>query len=114
MPLAGDFQLPVSLLRHAPHHPDLLLGLVELLLHALSRLDGLTQLCLEGGGPLLRGPVAIAVHDQVPVAQLGEGNQMTAIAKVRGQLASPDTGANCVLRKAGEFRRLSYVNRWGF
>jgi hypothetical protein len=44
--------------------------------------------------------------------QLGEGNSVTAIAKVRRQVAAPNAGTNRIRRETGEFRRLSYVNRW--
>ena len=88
--------------------------LLELLLHALAGLERGTQLGLQSFGSLAHRPVTAALHEEVVPLQLGEGNSVTAIAKVRRQVAAPNAGANRILRETGEFRRLSYVNRWGF
>ena len=86
--------------------------LFELLLRALTGLERGTQLGLQRFGSLERGPVTAALHEEVVPLQLGEGNSVTAIAKVRRQVAAPNAGANRSRRETGEFRRLSYVNRW--
>jgi hypothetical protein len=70
------------------------------------------QLGLQSLDSLERGPVAAALHEEVVPLQLGEGNSVTAIAKVRRQLAASNAGANRSLRETGEFRRLIYINRW--
>jgi hypothetical protein len=86
--------------------------LLELLLYALTGLERGTQLGLQGFGPLEHGPVTAALHEEVVPLQLGEGDSATAIAKVRRQAAAPNAGTNRIRRETGEFRRLSYVNRW--
>jgi hypothetical protein len=112
-PLPGDPQLPISLLGHAPHHPGLLAGLLELPLHPFAGLARGTQLGLQGFGSLALGFVTTALHQQVVTLQLGEANPVTAILKVRRQFPAPNAGADRVAREAGEFRRLSHINRWG-
>jgi hypothetical protein len=79
---------------------------------ALTGLERGTQLGLQSFGSLEHGPVTAALHQEVVPLQLGEGNSVTASAKVRRQLAAPNAGTNRIRRETGEFRRLSYVNRW--
>jgi hypothetical protein len=81
-------------------------------LHALTGLERGAQLGLQSFGSLEHGPVTAALHQEVVPLQLGEGNSVTASAKVRRQLAAPNAGTNRIRRETGEFRRLSYVNRW--
>ena len=84
------------------------------MLHALTGLERGTQFGLQRFGSLEHGPVTAALHEEVAPLQLGEGNYVTAIAKVRRQVAAPNAGTNRIPGEAGQFRRLSYVNRWGF
>jgi hypothetical protein len=83
-------------------------------LHALAGLARRTQLGLQGFGTLALRFVTTAHHEQVVPLQLGEGNSVTAVPKVRREVTAPNAGANRIAREAGQFRRLSYVNRWGF
>jgi hypothetical protein len=82
------------------------------MLHALTGLERGTQLGLQRFGSLEHGSVTATVHEEVVPLQFGEGNSVTAIAKVRRQVAASNAGANRRRRETGEFRRLSYVNRW--
>jgi len=87
--------------------------LLELMLCALTGLERGAQLGLQSFGSLEHGSVTAARHEEVVPLQLRERNSVTAIAKVRRQVAALDAGANRIRRDTGEFRRLSYVNRWG-
>jgi hypothetical protein len=87
--------------------------LLELMLCALTGLERGTQLGLQSFGALEQGSVTAARHEEVVPLELREGNPVTAIAKVRRQITALDAGANRVRRDTGEFRRLSYINRWG-
>ena len=87
--------------------------LLELMLCALTGLERGAQLGLQSFGSFEHGPVTAALHEEVVPLQLREGNSVTAIAKVRRQVASLDAGANRIRRDTGEFRRLSHVNCWG-